>query len=94
MAFQSGALPRRRRLGWVGYASIVGATILVATELVIAAIATSWALAGLFHLGGIFGVDDAIVMYVLGVILLGGSVYVTWRFVQAAIATEPGETAD
>ena len=87
MAFQSGALPRRRRLGWVGYASIIGATILVATELVIAAVATSWAVAGLSGLGDI-------VMYGLGALLLGGSVYVTWRFLKAATATEPGEAAD
>ncbi len=85
MAFQSGALPRRRRLGWVGYASIFGATTLVATELAIASIATSWAVAGLFHLGDV-------VMYALDVVFLGASVYVTWRFLQAAIATEPGET--
>jgi hypothetical protein len=62
--------------------TLVSLAILVGTEVAAAAVATAWALGGLFELG-------ATITYGMMAVLLALGAYIMLRFVQNAIDVEP-----
>lgn len=62
--------------------AVVGAVILVGSEIIAAAIAAAWAIAGLFKLGDLF--------FLMFAVMFGGAAVVaTYAFARTAARVEP-----
>ena len=75
-------IARKRRLNWRNLLTVISVTLLVGTEVMAAALAGGWAVAGLLDLGTMV---EYIFMALFGVLGLWGVA----RFVKSALAIEP-----
>jgi hypothetical protein len=70
------------RADWTAIVTLVGATVLIATQTIAASVAAGWAIAGFFGLGDIGA-------YVLEAIGLGAGVWIVTAFVRKALKHAP-----
>jgi len=75
-------LAEKKPINWQNVVTVVGAGILVGTELIALTWAAAWALGGIFDLPGIFRT----VFETVGVLL---GAYGLYHFVRAALKVEP-----
>ena len=75
-------MPQSSRINWTSLSTIISAAILVGTELLGAAWASGWAVAGLFELGRTVEVILQVVFGILALVIIAA-------FVRNAIRVEP-----
>ena len=75
-------MPQGKRVNWTSLITIVSAAILIGTELLGAAWASGWALAGFFQLGSTI---ETVLQVILGLLAL----FVIFVFLRQAIRVEP-----
>jgi hypothetical protein len=75
-------MPNASRINWTSLSTIVSAAILVGTELLGAAWASGWAIAGLFELGPTVEVALQVVFGILALVIIAA-------FLRNAIHVEP-----
>ncbi len=67
----------------IGHAfAVIGAIVLVGSEIIAAAVAAAWALAGLFKLGDVF-------FLLFTVVFVGAAVVATYKFARTSFSVEP-----
>ena len=72
----------RRRIIWMHVLTVVSAAILIGAEVLGAAFAGGWALAGLFHLGQTGGYVLQSIFFLIGLFIMAS-------FIRAASRVEP-----
>jgi hypothetical protein len=83
----SDVIVRKRRTNWRNLLTVISVTVLVGTEVMAAALAGGWAVAGLLDLG-------TMVEYAFMAIFAGFGVWGMVKFVKSALAIEPVAGSD